>query len=69
MSQVTQTYRFTATLPSSGCQQSACTYYLGVTKNAYDPNYLDFLMEGSAAGYVAVGFSSTGRMVRDQTEM
>ena len=46
----------------SGCRGVNCTFYLGVALNKDNPDYLDFSMEGSALGYIAVGLSPTGYM-------
>eukprot|EP00731_Ephydatia_muelleri_P023075 Em0015g658a len=54
-------YSFVATIPSN-CTQTSCNYYLAVRSNRNNPLYLDFLLEGNAKGYVAIGFSPDGMM-------
>ena len=48
-----------------GCSQSAagCDFFLGINTNSENSNYLDFMLEGKAKGWVAVGFSKTPNMV------
>ena len=55
-------YRFTATNPPN-CVQSTCDYFLGIRTNDNDPTYLDFVLEGSATGWIAVGFAQSSAMV------
>ena len=55
-------YRLTHRIPS-GCDPSQCDYFLGISTNANDDNLLDFTLESSAQGWVAVGFSKTPDMV------
>ncbi|KAL5487380.1 hypothetical protein EMCRGX_G019974 [Ephydatia muelleri] len=54
-------YRFTATNPPN-CVQSSCDYFLGIRTNDNDPTYLDFMLEGSATGWIGVGFAPAQAM-------
>ena len=40
-----------------------CTYFVGIQLNAGDAAFLDFYLEGSQAGWVAIGFSGSNNMV------
>ena len=55
-------YRFTAT-NDPNCVQVTCDYFLGIRTNDNDPTYLDFVLEGSATGWIAVGFAQSPAMV------
>ena len=46
-----------------GCNISDCDLYIGIDTNTGDNDFLDIYMEGTAAGWVAVGFSATNNMV------
>ena len=46
-----------------GCNISDCVHYIGIDTNIGDNDFLDIYMEGTAAGWVAVGFSETSSMV------
>ncbi len=48
----------------SSCDRSDCTVFVGIERNAGNQDYLNFYIEGDAAGWVGVGFSSTNNMVR-----
>ena len=61
--QGTGPYTFTVKVPSN-CQTTNCDYYLAIKPNGNDSMYTDFYIEGTAMGYVAVGLSSSGGMVR-----
>ena len=62
--QQTSKYRISVGIPT-GCETdiSMCTYFLGINTNSEDQSYIDFTLEGSATGWVAVGFSDTPSMV------
>ena len=60
--QGTGPYTFTATVPDN-CQQHNCDYYVATKIHSSDPTYVDFWIEGTAVGYVALGLSSSGEMV------
>ena len=57
-------YRISVAVPS-GCEKnvSKCTYFIGINTNSENSSYIDFTLEGSAKGWVAVGFSDTASMV------
>ena len=40
--------------------------FVGINTNSGNSGYLDIFLEGEAAGWVAVGFSETQNMVRDE---
>ena len=61
--QGTGPYTFTVKVPNN-CQKTDCDYYLAIKPNGNDSTYTDFYIEGAASGYVAVGLSSSGGMVR-----
>eukprot|EP00731_Ephydatia_muelleri_P019195 Em0012g20a len=48
-------WRFTTSFPP-GCNGTACSYFLAVRTNE-DPLFLDFMMEGNARGWIAVGYT------------
>ena len=54
-------WRFTTSFPP-GCSGTACSYFLGVRTNE-DPLFLDFMMEGNARGWIAVGYTPNPGMV------
>ena len=56
-------YRLTFRSPSD-CAPSECSFFAGVQTNEGDSNYLDFYLEGAAAGWVAIGVSETASMVK-----
>ena len=47
----------------SGCDRSNCDYYVGLSPNAVDSTYLDVYLEGTASGWIAIGFSLNTQMV------
>ena len=47
----------------NGCTCSNCDLFIGFAINTGDNGFLDIYMEGSAAGWIAVGFSETPDMV------
>eukprot|EP00731_Ephydatia_muelleri_P019192 Em0012g17a len=53
-------WRFTTSFPP-GCSGTACSYFLGVRTNE-DPLFLDFMMEGNARGWIAVGYTPNQAM-------
>ena len=55
-------HRLTHHIPS-GCDPAQCDYFLGISTNPYDDDLLDFTLEGTAGGWIAVGFSKTPNMV------
>ena len=58
-------YPYTRRDPT-GCTSGAggnCNYFVGIQRNEDDTTYLDFHLEGQAAGWVAIGFSDTASMV------
>lgn len=57
------TFRLTASLPK-GCQRSECSFFLGINTNKQNNQFLDFVVEGRAEAWVAVGFTLTPDMVR-----
>ena len=57
------TFRLTASLPK-GCQRSECSFFLGINTNKQNNQFLDFVVEGKAEAWVAVGFTLTPDMVR-----
>ena len=46
-----------------GCTKANCTYYVAMGPNAEDDKFLDVYLQGTADGWVAVGFSHTTLMV------
>ena len=42
---------------------SECDVFVGIDTNTGDPDFLDIYLEGSAGGWVAVGFTGTANMV------
>ena len=54
-------WRFTTSFPP-GCSGTACSYFLAVRTNE-DPLFLDFMMEGNARGWIAVGYTPNPDMV------
>ncbi|XP_064386731.1 uncharacterized protein LOC135335239 isoform X1 [Halichondria panicea] len=46
----------------SGCTRVDCDLFIGIAINTGDDGFLDIYMEGSAAGWIAVGFSETADM-------
>ena len=48
----------------SGCSRTSCNVYVTMAPNTMNSDYLDIYMEGTAAGWVAVGFSDSRAMVR-----
>ena len=61
-------YRLSLSNPKD-CDRSAgkCDFFLGINTNSENSDYLDFTLEGSAKGWVAVGFSKTSNMVTNAT--
>ncbi len=55
-------YRFVVSYPE-GCSRADCNVFIGIDTNAGDNGFLDIYMEGTAEGWVAVGFSETPNMV------
>ena len=55
-------YRIRVTSPD-GCSRSSCDLFIGIDTNTGDNRYIDIYMEGTAAGWIAVGFSDTPNMV------
>ncbi len=55
-------YRFVHSHPE-GCSRADCNVFIGIDTNTGDDGFLDIYMEGTAAGWVAVGFSETRSMV------
>ena len=55
-------YRLTLRFPDN-CDPSSCDLFVGVDTNLGDTTYLDVYMEGTAQGWLAVGFSETADMV------
>ncbi len=51
------------TLSPTGCSRASCDLFIGIDTNTGDNGFLDIYMEGTAAGWVAVGFSETPNMV------
>lgn len=45
------------------CEEAACDYLVNIATNEEDPKFLDFLIEGNALSWVAIGFSTEGSMV------
>lgn len=56
------TFRVTSSLPH-GCQGSECSFFVGINTNQDDERFLDFLVEGRAQAWVAIGFTTTPNMV------
>ncbi|XP_064386737.1 putative ferric-chelate reductase 1 homolog isoform X4 [Halichondria panicea] len=54
-------YRFVRSHPE-GCSRADCNVFIGIDTNTGDDGFLDIYMEGTAAGWVAVGFSETRSM-------
>ena len=50
-------------LSPDGCSRSSCNLFIGIDTNTGDDRYIDIYMEGTAEGWVAVGFSDTRNMV------
>ena len=48
----------------TGCSRTSCDVYVTMAPNTMNSSYLDIYMEGTAAGWVAVGFSDSQAMVR-----
>ena len=55
-------YRIKYNAPEN-CEEATCDYFVAITTNKEDPKFLDFLIEGKAQGWVAIGFSTDGKMV------
>ena len=55
-------YRLIFSSPD-GCARADCDIYVGIDTNTGNDSYLDIYLEGTAAGWVAVGFSETDNMV------
>ena len=47
----------------AGCDRESCEVYAAMGPNAANPNFLDIYLEGTANGWVAVGFSKDTHMV------
>ncbi len=50
-------------LNPTGCSRADCNLFIGIDTNTGDNGFLDIYMEGTAEGWVAVGFSETANMV------
>ncbi len=50
-------------LSPTGCSRADCDLFIGIDTNTGDNGFLDIYMEGTAEGWVAVGFSETANMV------
>ena len=50
-------------LSPTGCSRADCDLFIGIDTNTGDDGFLDIYMEGTAAGWVAVGFSDSANMV------
>ena len=50
-------------LNPDGCSRASCDLFIGIDTNTGDDGFLDIYMEGTAEGWVAVGFSETPNMV------
>ncbi len=50
-------------LSPTNCSPADCDLFIGIDTNAGDDGFLDIYMEGTAEGWVAVGFSETANMV------
>ena len=63
-------YPYTRRVPA-GCTSGAgdCSYFVGIQRNEGDATYLDFHLEGQAAGWVAIGFSTTTSMVGNKASV
>ncbi len=46
------------------CAVSDCDIFVGIQVNSGDSNFLNFYIEGTAAAWLAIGFSETPNMVR-----
>ncbi len=57
-------YGVNVTIPG-GCVLSECDLFIGVDINTGDNGFLDIYMEGTAEGWLAVGFSDTADMVSE----
>ncbi len=55
-------YGISVTQPE-GCSRSECDLFIGIDTNTGDNGFLDIYMEGTAEGWLAVGFSETASMV------
>ncbi len=53
------------TLSPTGCSRASCDLFIGIDTNTGDDGFLDIYMEGTAEGWVAVGFSETPNMVSE----
>ncbi len=51
------------TLSPTSCSRASCDLFIGIDTNTGDDGFLDIYMEGTAEGWVAVGFSETPNMV------
>ena len=47
----------------AGCTKDNCAYYVTMGPNAEDGKFLDVYLQGTAEGWVAVGFSHNVMMV------
>ena len=54
---------FTVQQPD-GCSRTSCNVFVTMAANPFNSSYLDIYMEGTADGWVAVGFSNSRIMVR-----
>ena len=61
-------YRFVRSHPE-GCSRADCNVFIGIDTNTGDDGFLDIYMEGTAEGWVAVGFSETASMVGTKEEI
>ncbi len=61
-------YRFVRSHPE-GCSRADCNVFIGIDTNTGDNGFLDIYMEGTAEGWVAVGFSETASMVGTKEEI
>ena len=60
-------YRLILRQPS-GCNVSDCNIFVGIDTNVRDEQFLDIYMEAEAQAWVAVGFTATRTMVRENGE-
>ncbi len=58
-----ENYRLQVLNPEN-CSRAECDMFIGIDTNTGDDGFLDIYMEGTAEGWLAVGFSETADMVR-----
>eukprot|EP00731_Ephydatia_muelleri_P020315 Em0013g42a len=56
-----RTYRINYNAPPN-CEKTTCDYSVAIATNSEDSSFLDFVLEGNAQGWVAIGFSTNGNM-------